>query len=147
MVKIYESPDGGKTVYERESGETDRILVSDYEDDVWDMTEANTLSVNSSSITSSSITGSTYAYNGYPYNSSGNVAISNHSNHHADITFQDENGKQYSFRQMYKSLEAIEKRLTILVPDDKLLKKYEILQDLYDQYKAAEALLYDNEDE
>ena len=38
-------------------------------------------------------------------------------------------------------LSAIEKRLAILVPDKKLLKKYEILQDIYNQYKAAEALL------
>ena len=42
-------------------------------------------------------------------------------------------------------LESIEKRLTILTPDDKLLEKYELLQGLYDQYKAAEALLYDND--
>jgi len=38
-------------------------------------------------------------------------------------------------------LSAIEKRLSILVPDKKMLKKYEILQDIYKQYKAAEALL------
>lgn len=145
MTKIYESPDGGKTVYERESGETDRTLVIECDaDDVWDVTEASTLSTNS--ITGSSITGSMYTYNGYPYHS-GNITIGSNSNPSTDITFTDETGKKYSFKQMYKSLEAIEKRLTILVPDDKLLKKYEILQDLYDQYKAAEALLYDNEDE
>ena len=38
-------------------------------------------------------------------------------------------------------LATIEKRLSILVPDKKMLKKYEILQDIYNQYKAAEALL------
>jgi len=38
-------------------------------------------------------------------------------------------------------LSAIEKRLAIVVPDRKLLKKYTVLQDLYNQYKAAEALL------
>lgn len=38
-------------------------------------------------------------------------------------------------------LSMIEKRLSILVPDEKLLKKYEVLQDIYNQYKAAEALL------
>jgi hypothetical protein len=38
-------------------------------------------------------------------------------------------------------LTTIEKRLSILVPDKKMLKKYEILQDIYNQYKAAEALL------
>ncbi len=38
-------------------------------------------------------------------------------------------------------LATIEKRLSILVPDKKMLKKYTVLQDLYSQYKAAEALL------
>ena len=38
-------------------------------------------------------------------------------------------------------LATIEKRLSILVPDSELLEKYEVLQDLYSQYKAAEALL------
>jgi hypothetical protein len=38
-------------------------------------------------------------------------------------------------------LATIEKRLAIVVPDKKLLKKYTVLQDLYNQYKAAEALL------
>jgi len=38
-------------------------------------------------------------------------------------------------------LSTIENRLSILVPDRKLLKKYELLKNLYDQYKAAEALL------
>jgi len=38
-------------------------------------------------------------------------------------------------------LATIEKRLSILVPDSKLLEKYEVLQDIYKQYKAAEALL------
>jgi uncharacterized protein (UPF0305 family) len=38
-------------------------------------------------------------------------------------------------------LATIEKRLSILVPDEKLLQKYEVLQDIYNQYKAAEALL------
>jgi hypothetical protein len=38
-------------------------------------------------------------------------------------------------------LATIEKRLAIVVPNKKLLKKYTILQDIYNQYKAAEALL------
>ena len=38
-------------------------------------------------------------------------------------------------------LTSIEKRLSILVPNKKLLRKYEVLQDIYNQYKAAEALL------
>jgi hypothetical protein len=38
-------------------------------------------------------------------------------------------------------LSTIENRLSILVPDTNLLEKYEVLQGLYSQYKAAEALL------
>jgi len=36
MAKIYESPDGGKTVYARESGETERTLIK--EDKDWETT-------------------------------------------------------------------------------------------------------------
>lgn len=46
-------------------------------------------------------------------------------------------------------LGKIEKRLAILEPKKELLDKYEVLQSLYEQYKAAEALLMgpDPEDE
>ena len=36
MAKIYESPDGGKTVYARESGETERTLIKNDKD--WETT-------------------------------------------------------------------------------------------------------------
>jgi hypothetical protein len=42
-------------------------------------------------------------------------------------------------------LKTIEQRLGVLVPDEKLLEQYELLQSLYNQYTAAEALLYDGE--
>lgn len=46
-------------------------------------------------------------------------------------------------------LGKIEKRLAILEPKQELLDKYEVLQSLYEQYKAAEAMLMgpDPEDE
>lgn len=46
-------------------------------------------------------------------------------------------------------LDKIEKRLAILEPKQELLDKYEVLQSLYEQYKAAEAMLMgpDPEDE
>ena len=44
-------------------------------------------------------------------------------------------------KSMSSRLEAIENRLSILVPDKEMLEKYEVLQDIYKQYKAAEALL------
>jgi hypothetical protein len=46
-----------------------------------------------------------------------------------------------------RRLEAIEKRLAILEPNPKLLEKYSILQSLHEQYKAAEAMLYEDEEE
>ena len=44
-------------------------------------------------------------------------------------------------KSMNDRLSAIENRLSILVPDEKMLEKYEVLQDIYNQYKVAEALL------
>ena len=46
-----------------------------------------------------------------------------------------------------RRLSAIEKRLKILEPRHELLDKYEVLQSIYEQYKAAEAMLYEDEDE
>lgn len=40
-----------------------------------------------------------------------------------------------------RRLSAIEKRLKILEPRHELLDKYEVLQSIYEQYKAAEAML------
>ena len=42
-------------------------------------------------------------------------------------------------------LATIEKRLGILVPNEKLKEQYESLQSVYEQYLALEALLYDGE--
>ena len=151
MTQIYESPDGGKTVYERESGSTSRTQVEtscgDFDDTVstetvdgdiaqkpYDWLADDTIDVSSLCISSSSISsGSLYSFNGNPTPT--------------DIRIHDENGKEYSFRNMFDRLDTIEKRLTILRPDDKMLEKYELLQSLYDQYKAAEALLYGEEDD
>jgi hypothetical protein len=48
---------------------------------------------------------------------------------------------QEAFKSINDRLSTIENRLSILVPDKEMLEKYEILQDMYKQYKAAEALL------
>lgn len=45
-----------------------------------------------------------------------------------------------------RRLDAIEKRLCILEPKHEMIEKYEVLKDLYNQYRAAEALLYDDDD-
>ena len=41
----------------------------------------------------------------------------------------------------------VEDRLLVLRPNKEMLEKYELLQSIYEQYKAAEALLYGGEDD
>ena len=50
------------------------------------------------------------------------------------------NGKSMSDWMM-----AVDRRLAILQPKPELLEQYEALQNLYDQYKTLEALLYDDQ--
>ena len=57
------------------------------------------------------------------------------------VSDYDEDSDQEAFKSINDRLATIEKRLAIVVPNKKLLKKYTVLQDLYSQYKAAEALL------
>lgn len=49
--------------------------------------------------------------------------------------------REEDIKSMNERLSTIENRLSIIVPDKEMLEKYEVLQDLYNQYKAAEALL------
>ena len=65
------------------------------------------------------------------------------------ITITDPYEQDPEETHIERRLSAIEKRLKILEPRHELLDKYEVLQSLYEQYKAAEAMLYepDAEDE
>ena len=63
------------------------------------------------------------------------------------ITADHEYDTTFDIYDTEKRLSAIEKRLAILEPKKHLLDKYEVLQGLYEQYKAAEAMLYEDEDE
>jgi hypothetical protein len=42
-------------------------------------------------------------------------------------------------------MSAVDKRLSILVPNPELLEKYSALQEAYDHYKTLESLLYEQE--
>lgn len=53
----------------------------------------------------------------------------------------DDPRDQEAFKSINDRLSTIENRLSILKPDTDMLEKYEVLQDIYKQYKAAEALL------
>lgn len=59
--------------------------------------------------------------------------------------FDDPRGDE--IKSMNDRLSTIENRLSILVPDKEMLEKYEVLQDIYKQYKVAEALLSGPESE
>ena len=63
------------------------------------------------------------------------------------ITADHEYDTTFDIYDTEKRLSAIEKRLAILEPRKDLLDKYEVLQSLYEQYKAAEAMLYEDEEE
>jgi len=65
-----------------------------------------------------------------------------------DVTMKID-GKERSMRDLFSTVDAIKDRLAILEPKQELLDKYELLQSLYEQYKAAEAMLMgpDPEDE
>lgn len=46
-------------------------------------------------------------------------------------------------QDLVETLETIQRRLAILIPNPKLLAKYEALQQAYDHYKTLEALCID----
>lgn len=48
-------------------------------------------------------------------------------------------------KSIVDTLNAIEKRLSILTPDPKKLAKYEALQKAYEHYKTLEAMCFDDE--
>ena len=136
---IYESPDNGVTVTRREISENYKevstpdgwVDTSDYVDTIDD-------TIDLSGILTSGNTGT----------------ITLNSSHITTDTFEDfndisldVNGKTRKVSELFTSVDAIEKRLGILHPDPKLLEKYEVLQGLYEQYKAAEAMLYEDDTE
>lgn len=135
MIKeyIYESPDGGKTVYRREMGETDRelvdtnpiidlsdVYVSNNPSDYIDLISLDTDTIDVSSLTT--------MVDPYIFNDN------------QDVTMKVD-GKERSMRDLFSTVDAIKDRLAILEPKQELLDKYELLQSLYEQYKAAEAML------
>jgi hypothetical protein len=127
---IYESPDGGKTVTRREFGSLTKEAyygVPEFPEDEMLPDQGVDLTWAGSNIIDVSDTNLIY----------GNFSYQNDTN----ISLSSIGTERFSLSDFYNRLETIEKRLTILVPDDKLKDKYQVLQDLYDQYKAAETLL------
>jgi hypothetical protein len=71
--------------------------------------------------------------------STGKIHVSGDAEFESDITIQ---GKSLS-----KWMETMEKRLAILQPNPKKLKKFEALQKAYDHYKLLEALCHSEDDD
>lgn len=61
----------------------------------------------------------------------------------ASIYFDTGDGrKSINLFELVDRIDVIEKRLLILRPDVTMMEQYPVLQGLYDEYKAAEALLF-----
>lgn len=123
---IYESPNGGKTITRREFG----TLNKEEYYGTPEFSDADYISSDTTySIDVGAIDMNALVYTGSSWGA-------------ADISINDNLNKSFSLTDLTDRLENIEKRLTILVPDAKLLEQYQVLQDLYAQYKAAESLLF-----
>lgn len=138
---IYESPDGGETVTRREIGDEthskEYMSRSNKGPTVWVDTDdtftisgysADTLDV-SSVYSSSTMSGTSITLDpNYGANDYDDIKI-------------EVNGEVKSVSDLFNTVDAIKKRMAILEPKKEMLEKYKVLQDLYEQYKAAEALL------
>ena len=162
MIKkyIYESPDGGKTVYQRKFGasheERELVPSQDERDKMEDkelirlaheykelcetdgeMTfELDTSNSLYGMDTSSTVTVSSMPSLGLTHSYSTSAS---HSFTHGVDDFLDPGDDPIV--EMEQRLSAIEDRLKILKPDPDKLKEYKILESIYEQYKAAEAML------
>ena len=116
----------------------DDLTVSTTSDSYIDLSNQSTMTMNNSSDYSDLISDDVIDLSGM-LTSSTNSTISITTDHEYDTTFD--------IYDTEKRLSAIEKRLAILEPRKDLLDKYEVLQSLYEQYKAAEAMLYEDEEE
>ena len=116
----------------------DDLTVSTTSDIYIDMSNQSTMNMAGTSDYSDLIADDVVDLSGM-FASSTNSTISITADHEYDTTFD--------IYDTEKRLSAIEKRLAILEPRKDLLDKYEVLQSLYEQYKAAEAMLYEDEEE
>lgn len=161
---IYESPDGGKTVTKREFGSNKKEyvksladkkeiekLAEEYEEitgkDVgYDMTRdwidlGKTYTMDTSTLTMADSTLTTSASPSFSFDTTDDLDLTSvYQDVNQDITLSVD-GEERKISELFKTVDVIKKRMAILEPKKEMLEKYKVLQDLYDQYKAAEALL------
>jgi len=116
----------------------DDLTVSTTSDIHIDMSNASTMTMGNPSDYSDLITDDVIDLSGML--SSSTISIQGN-------TIDVDTSNNFDIYDTEKRLSAIEKRLAILEPKKHLLDKYEVLQSLYEQYKAAEAMLYEDEEE
>lgn len=119
----------------------DDLTVSTTSDSYIDLSNQSTMTMNNPSDYSDLISDDVIDLSGM-LTSSTNSTISIQGN-----TIDIDPNNNFDLYDTEKRLRAIEKRLAILEPRKDLLDKYEVLQSLYEQYKAAEAMLYEDEEE
>lgn len=123
---------------------------------IYKLMEDNTNKIEKySNTTSNTKVNSTYFPNKYTSGTSGWDYYSDYKDHIwkdtrvTSTTSIDPNIVRHN--ELVSRLEKLEKlvedRLLVLRPNKEMLEKYELLQSIYEQYKAAEALLYGGEDD
>ena len=100
-----------------------------------------TYTIDTSTLATSGTTLTTSASPSYSFDTSDDFDVSSiYRDVNEDITLSVD-GKERKISELFKTVDVIKKRMAILEPKKEMLEKYKVLQDLYDQYKAAEALL------
>ena len=159
MIKkyIYESPDGGKTITKREFGSDKKEyvksladkkeiekLAEEYKelvDDDFGLDMSRDWLNIGKTYTIDSVSPTTLTTSALPDYTTGTIDLSSvYQDVDQDITLNVE-GEERKVSELFKTVDVIKKRLSILEPKKEMLEKYKVLQDLYEQYKAAEALL------
>lgn len=159
MIKkyIYESPDGGKTITKREFGSDKKEyvksladkkeiekLAEEYKelvDDDFGLDMSRDWLDIGKTYTIDSVSPTTLTTSTLPDYTTGTIDLSSvYQDVDQDITLNVE-GEERKVSELFKTVDVIKKRLSILEPKKEMLEKYKVLQDLYEQYKAAEALL------
>ena len=159
MIKkyIYESPDGGKTITKREFGSDKKEyvksladkkeiekLAEEYKelvDDDFGLDMSRDWLNIGKTYTIDSVSPTTLTTSTLPDYTTGTIDLSSvYQDVDQDITLNVE-GEERKVSELFKTVDVIKKRLSILEPKKEMLEKYKVLQDLYEQYKAAEALL------
>jgi hypothetical protein len=100
-----------------------------------------TNSVTTLSVTGSTITANTVASNPFSFHSNGSITGSNHNGLTVTGSTEFHGPVSINGAELAQTLQQIQDRLAILIPDPAKMEKYEALKEAYSHYKTLEALL------